>query len=316
MGYLIGIDGGGTKTKAVLADKDCNVLKEIHRGGANYQIKGPNPVAETIISAVDELLGSRGIDLNRVEMITAGLAGVERRKDKKILLETLTEKKEKFETSRLCLVNDMETALYGAFEGKPGVIVNIGTGAIALGKNTDGTVRRADGWGYLLGDEGSGFWIGLEAIKRSLRDRDGRGKSTNLREEIRDYFDLSKIDLVVNHVYGIEKSDISNETAALSPLVMNQAKEGDSVARNILKEAREKVTETSMSVIRSLGFEEKSFQFALVGGVVENERSREFRNRIKADIEDKAAGVQFTEKLHPPEIGAIFIARKKLETNN
>ncbi len=316
MGYLVGIDGGGTKTKAVLADRDCNGFKEIQRGGTNYQVKGPNRVAETIISAIDDLLGSRGIDLSQVEMITAGLAGVERKKDKNNLLEALTEKKEKLEPSRLCLVNDMETALYGAFEGKPGVIMNVGTGAIALGKNADGKFRRADGWGYLLGDEGSGFWIGLEAIKRSLKDRDGRGNSTNLREEIRDYFELPKIDLVVNSVYGIEKSNISNEIAALSPLVMKQAREGDSVARDILKEAREKVTKTSLAVIRSLGFEERSFQFALVGGVVENKGSREFRKKIKDRIEEETAAVQFTEKLHPPEIGAIFIARKKMKANN
>lgn len=184
MGYIVGVDGGGTKTTAVVTDATGAVIG-LGRGGAgNYQTIGldnaTDAIASAIGGAIQEAASTGGIapaDLDNELIVVLGLAGADRPRDKANLQKALMAKlpaKPRY----LVIENDARIALAGATGGKPGVVLIAGTGSIALGIDEQGQTIRCGGWGPILGDEGSGYAMGKAALIAVMRDYDGRGPST------------------------------------------------------------------------------------------------------------------------------------------
>jgi len=240
--YILGIDGGGTKTVAVLVDSEGRFIRTVESGPTNYVQHG----REYVVSQISELVKNLRIE-GRISSLCVGLAGVGRSSDLEEVNEAVSslgvaEKSE--------VVTDGLIALYAATGGQAGVVLISGTGSIAWGFDGKARVERSDGWGYLLGDLGSGFDIGRSAMVAALEAYDGRGEHTSLLPAMLQYFGAGSPDDVIKNVYG--KQPAVPLIAGFAPLVIREAKNGDRVASRILDNAARHLSDSARAVMRKL----------------------------------------------------------------
>ncbi|HUY78311.1 MAG TPA: BadF/BadG/BcrA/BcrD ATPase family protein [Ktedonobacterales bacterium] len=258
---FLGVDGGGSKTLAVIVDAAGAERGRGLAGCANYQAIGRNAAVAQISLAVEAAAVAAGY---RAPFAAAwlGLAGVDSPRDHTLLLPQL---RTLAETVRL--TNDAELAL-GALTGCVGVALVAGTGSIALGRSASGTQARAGGWGHLLGDEGSGYDIGRRALQAATQAADGRGPPTQLLARILDAWELHATEDILGRVYPLgEKAAI----ALLSRLVFEAAQAGDRVASEIARRAAAELAQTALTVGKALGFDAGGMPLALGGGLLLHE---------------------------------------------
>jgi len=258
---VVGVDGGGTRTRAVVLDGD-RVLGEGASGPSNPLRVGIANGAAAIREAIDKACGAALIDRDDLVAAGIGLAGV-RRKDirtrmREVLIETLRIK-------NIELMTDGEIALYGATDGAPGIVVISGTGSICVGVNRQGKHVFAGGWGPVAGDEGSGSWIARRALQAVAQASDERGPKTALTPAACEYFQVAVPDDLATAIYA--PTVTNDRIAGFSKQVIDTARAGDEVARNILTEAGRELGKAAATVIRRLKMEPESFQAAFVGGV-------------------------------------------------
>ena len=172
--HVLGIDAGGTKTVALLADADGRILGEGRAGAANLQTEGELEVEKTLHTAIENATDGQHLT---VAAVCLGMAGVDRQDDAGVIRGVM--RRLGFRSNPL-IVNDALIALVAGAGSSPGVVVISGTGSIAYGVSQHGVAARAGGWGPTLADEGSGYWIGRRALAAVMRDADGRGPQTDL----------------------------------------------------------------------------------------------------------------------------------------
>jgi N-acetylglucosamine kinase-like BadF-type ATPase len=265
---VIGIDAGGTKTVCQLADEHGTVIQETRGPGANLQAVGELEVEKVLHDVMERATrgsGGTGAADSRTRLpaaICLGIAGVDREEDAIVVGDIM---RRIGQNARVLIVNDALVALEAGVPGEPGVAVIAGTGSIAYGRNARGEAARAGGWGYVLGDEGSGYWIGRTALRAVLREADRRGEPTSLTGRLLMHFDVSKPQDLIHAVYygGLQSTAI----AALAPYVQEAYEEGDTVAAGILDGAARELTSSALSVARRLGLLEEPCPFVLAGGV-------------------------------------------------
>ena len=259
MQYVLGIDAGGTKTICLLADGEGRVLAEARGGGANLQSAGELQVEKVLHQVMDTVLGEHDVV---PAAICLGIAGVDRPQDSDAVRGIMRRIGFK---ARTLVVNDALIALVAGAGDQPGVVLVAGTGSIAYGTNADGRAARAGGWGYLLGDEGGGFWIGRSALAAVVRQFDGRGPQTRLTDLVLQQLKLAS---PTELIYEIYERDIYRHTiAALAPLVQHARDEGDAVAADILTRAGTELGAAAASVISRLGMRGDAFPTVLAGGI-------------------------------------------------
>src|SRR5262245_20442554 len=151
MAFVLGIDAGGTKTVCQLADDSGDVLAEARRGGANLQASGELEVEKVLHEVMEEAIGDHPV---APAVICLGIAGVDRPDDAKVVRGLMKRIGYK---AKILVVNDALIALEAGAPSQPGVVIIAGTGSIAYGRNDRNLAARAGGWGYMLGDEGSGY---------------------------------------------------------------------------------------------------------------------------------------------------------------
>lgn len=256
MRYVVGIDSGGTKTVGLLADEHGKVLAKARGGGANLVIHGELSVEKVLYQVIEDLESPGPIDA-----ICLGMAGVDRDEEKELirgLLRRLGLRK------AVRIVNDALIALVaGAPEGI-GIVISAGTGSIAYGVDPNGETARSGGWGYLLGDEGSAFWLGHAAVRQGIRAVDGRGPATTLFDRISQRLELDVPDGLVKWFYDQELS--RDRVARLASLVEEAADDGDVAANSLLDQAAQHLARAARAVDRKLTFTE-SYPLVLAGGV-------------------------------------------------
>src|SRR5712691_4992190 len=257
--HVLGIDAGGTKTVCLLADEDGSVLAEARGGGANLQAVGELEVEKVLHHVMEMAIGDREI---RPEAICLGIAGVDRPQDSDAVRGIM--KRIGFKV-RTLVVNDALVALTAGAGDAPGVVVIAGTGSIAYGRNATGRAARAGGWGHILGDEGSGFWIGRRALAAVMRQSDGRGPTTRLTELILTRMGLTDPAELIHEVY--DRNVRQQGIAALAPLVQQAHDAGDAVASGLLERAARELVAAAASVISRLGMRGAAFPTVLAGGI-------------------------------------------------
>lgn len=267
---FLGIDGGGSKTLAVIVDAMGCEWGRGAAGSSNHEVVGLEQAVVAIHEAVGKATAAAHIDLPLTAAWT-GLAGIDHPRD----IALLTPAVRSFATT-VRITNDAELVLSG-LRRQVGVAVISGTGSIALGRDAQGTVVRAGGWGHILGDEGSGFGIGREALQCAVRAADGRGPATALLDSILKYWQLPTPESLLERVYPtFDKTAI----AALAPLVLALARAGDPVARRIEARAAHELAQAVMAVARRLGFVAGPLPVAFSGGVlIHEERLRALISR-------------------------------------
>jgi N-acetylglucosamine kinase-like BadF-type ATPase len=258
---VLGVDGGGSKTRAVVADGTGEVLGEGLAGPSNPLRVGVNEAVGAIRDAVNMACAEAGV--RRVEIVAAemGLAGVKRADIRERMRAAVAELGFKI----VEVVTDADIALYGATEGKPGLVIIAGTGSVCCGINARGRRACAGGWGPVAGDEGSGSWIARRALQAVARATDGRGRKTALAEAACDYFNVSIADDLSTAVYAPNMTN--TRIAGFGVRVVEAAKRRDAVAREIVEEAGRELALAAVAVVRKLKMERERFQVAHVGGV-------------------------------------------------
>ena len=316
MSLIIGVDGGGTNTRGVIADLKGNILAEASGGGSNYQTRGLSSAVREIKSVILGLIEEANARFDSVEEIVAGLAGVGRPTDRERLKRRLAGELPDEIGKKIYITTDLHVALYGAVGRGEGLIVNAGTGATAMGKDKSGEIERADGWGFLLGDEGSGFWIGLQGIKRSLRFHDGRGPSTDLKEIVRLHYDLEDIEEIVPLVYRLLRESAHDSIASLSKPVFEAAEEGDAVARSIVSDAGKKHGESAAAVMRKLDYSSSNLPIVLAGGVFSSSARSGLLESFEEEVNKTTREWRYEEPLYSPKIGALIFACSRISCEN
>jgi N-acetylglucosamine kinase-like BadF-type ATPase len=230
---VLGLDGGGTKTQALILSLSGAVLGSGTAGPCNIAAVPLDVALDSVETATRLALESAGCAADSLRSVCIGVAGFsqgERREQFRTGLEPL------FPHLPLSLEPDYAIALTGATAGMPGIIVIAGTGSVAFGRNARGETHRAGAYGYLIDDGGSGYGVGREALAAILRAADGTGPETTLTERIFDSQHFTSIAEIVPAVYGGALDRLS--IAALAPQVSEAAqREGDPVARAILMRA-------------------------------------------------------------------------------
>lgn len=267
MQYVIGIDGGGTKTLLKISDLKGNLLAVCEGGPTNINSMDKEYVSDGIKKLINEGVGKIHESTENCRCLCIGAAGVDRQEDKKIMADIIRGAGIKNE---IVVTNDAETALYGGVLGDEGIIIISGTGSICFGRNRDGQTSRAGGWGHIIGDEGSGYDIGKRALISIARSHDGRDKETLLTEMVLEYLNLNSPEDLIDFVY--RSSAGKKEIADIAKVVDEAFKLGDRTAEQILKACAEELYICTLPVIKNLGFSDKAVPMAVNGSVlVKNE---------------------------------------------
>lgn len=257
--HVLGIDAGGTKTVCLLADDLGRVIAEARGGGANLQSAGELEVEKVLHGVMEEALGNHDI---LPAAVCLGIAGVDRPDDGDAVRGIM--RRIGFKTPTL-VVNDALVALVAGAGDEAGVVLVAGTGSIAYGRDNAGRAARAGGWGYLLGDEGAGFWIGRAALSAVVRQYDGRGPATLLTDMILGHMRLASPTQLIHEIYY---RDLHRQAiAGLAALVQRATDEGDAVAAQILARAGAELAAAAGSVIERLGMRGEVFPTVLAGGI-------------------------------------------------
>ncbi|BCS33352.1 N-acetylmuramic acid/N-acetylglucosamine kinase [Luteitalea sp. TBR-22] len=294
---VIGIDAGGTKTEAVLADGHGEVIARARRGGANLAAHGELAVEKTLHEVIDEALGEGHL---RPDVICLGIAGVDRAEDNATIQGIMRRIGAR---ARILVTNDALIALVAGAGVGPGVVVIAGTGSIAYGRNDRGEAARAGGWGYILADEGSGFWIGRQALRAVVRAADGRGPATSLTPLVLDFFGVTRPEQLVREVYRhyLKPSDI----ARCAALVQQARDAGDEVAANIASVAADELAAAVRSVVRQLELA-GPFPVVMAGGAFL--AVPWLQDALRARLAETAPGGEVRLLTTDPAIGAVRLA--------
>ncbi|MWV47123.1 N-acetylglucosamine kinase [Paenibacillus sp. HJL G12] len=334
---LLAVDGGGTKCLAVFADAEGRMLASGRAGSCNYQGVGREAAARELTRAIREAkrqwtaegnggMTASSLGVSPIEHTPAaeedgplqvacavfGLAGLDTAYDRRIIEELVHEAltSTQVQADRVVVENDGVAALLGASGGDPGILIIAGTGSIVYGINAKGDSARAGGWGHRVGDEGSGYWIGKQAIRAALRGYDGRGAATPLTDKLLQHLKLQNEEELFNWAYSAAYS--VDKTADLSRLVGEAAQEGDASACRILEAAAVELFLGAQAVIQKLGLSkaESPFVVILQGGVLQH--NPVVRCRLAEQIAAFSPLARVNEMKREPIFGVIGQGRRLL----
>lgn len=296
--HVIGIDAGGTKTVCLVADERGAIVAESRGAGANLHAAGEAGVERALHDVLADALAGRHIEPSA---ICLGMAGIDRDDEARVIHRIMRRLGQR---SRVVVVNDALIALVAGAKDAPGIVIIAGTGSIVYGRDQRGYAARAGGWGHMIGDEGSGYWIGREALSAVMRAEDGRGPETELSASMLEHFDVTDVSRLPRIVYDRESPRVA--VAALGPIVQCAADHGDAVAMRTLERAAEELVLAARSVTTRLEMRGDPFAFFLAGGV--------FRvvPRLVAELRPRLIEVAPRSQVEvleeEPAVGAVWLA--------
>lgn len=302
---VLGIDAGGSKTLALVAGVDGKLLGRARGGPGNYNTVGFAAASAAITEAARDALFAAGAQAVQVRALCLGAAGVNRPEDGALWVEWA---RQAFPAARAVIVNDAMVVLASAAPlDCCGLAIIAGTGSIVYGRDQQGNLARAGGWGYLMGDEGSNYALGQAALRAVSRAADNREPATLLTGLLLKHWSLEQPNDLVGKVYGeCSRKDI----ARLGRLVEAAADAGDLVARGILEDAGRELALAARAVANHLSLTGE-LACALAGAVLtRGERVRESFLRHTA-----AGGLHLDPVVivHEPAIGAVRLALEELK---
>jgi len=293
---VLGIDAGGTKTVCQLADEQANILAESRGGGANLQASGELEVEKVLHQVIERALVNASA---RPAAICLGMAGVDRPRDADVVRGILLRIGHR---AQPYVVNDALIALEAGVPGGAGVVIVAGTGSIAYGRDAQGRAARAGGWGYVLGDEGSGYWLGRHALRAVVRAADGRGRTTALTARVLAHFHVDRPQDLVWEIYGSGLKPTA--IASLAGEVGAAAMEGDTLAEDIINAGAVELAGAAASVARRLSLER--CPVVLAGGILRGVAP--LRERVLANLSRALPDAEARVLEVEPALGAVRLA--------
>lgn len=299
---VVAVDGGQSSTLALAATLNGEIIG-VGWGGESNHIDEPGGVERlnnALNFSITGALTSAGRDAATVVSAALGMTGVSK------LAGEIAQAM--LPNAQVQVHHDSITALAGASVGQPGVIVIAGTGAVAYGELADGRSAKSGGWGHLMGDEGSGYDLGIQALRAITQASDGRGPATRLVEVIPQHFGLDDLQTLHKAIYGqkITRAQI----AGLAAVVGRAAQAGDAAAQDLLRAAAQHLATSALAVIRRLGV--PSMDVYTTGGVFNAGEwvLLPFREAIQA----QSPGSTVSPAVFSPIIGALLLALKAAGT--
>ncbi|MEO8446784.1 MAG: BadF/BadG/BcrA/BcrD ATPase family protein, partial [bacterium] len=258
--YYIGIDSGGTKCELLIASENKKItFKKLYKG-VHYSVCGPEIYSDEVSKFIFDALRNAGLKIENCISICFGIAGAREDKDR-VKLKKLFRKKLGSET--IVITTDAMTALYGAFEGEEGIILISGTGSVLYGFSKD-KITRVGGWGRIIGDEGSGYWIGKRALNLAAKEYD--------RKNIKESLFTRKLE----QEFGITKENINQKTfstgfeiQSVAPLVLRCAASKCRLSLTVVNEAVSGLLEL-LTTFLEVSKRKSEIQMSFIGSIVEN----------------------------------------------
>jgi len=301
--YIVGVDGGGSKTEAVIVDtENMEIIGYGVSGPSNYHNIGINRAVINIMDSIIKALENSMLEIEIFDSLCIALAGLDTRYDMRYVRDRLVA----FNWSKKIVIeHDAHEALMAGSYGNPGISVIAGTGSIAYG--WDGKNRYIAGdHGWLLGDQGSGFWIGYQALQMAVKMLDGRIPRGPLADLVLKHFNVRDKEELSYTIYQLGFS--VEMVASLAPIVKKAYEAGDQIAEKILKNAASELAEAVKAVARKLSIIGR-FNVYYTGGIFNIDIIREeFVNILTRDI----PGVVAERLKYRPVLGALVIAAKSI----
>lgn len=310
MDYVLGVDGGGTKTIVQVADCNGGLITENKSGSSNYKSVGVENAKININNAVLGAISNFNIPTRfTFKSACFGLAGNDSNEDTKIYKEIIfNDVIEKYlDRNKIIICNDTRIGLAAGSDSKNGVMIICGTGSNCYGINEQGREAKVNGWDYILGDEGSGYEIGIKALRALMRAYDGRGESTLLSKTVLEDLNIKNMSELIKWAY----SDyfLKVRVAAIAKTVCKTAEMGDKISKKILKEEADEAIISVKTVVDKLGLADKEFDLVFVGNVFKCEKY--FKSVLMRKLKSKFAKINFKALTKKPVEGAIKLALRK-----
>lgn len=305
MKYLIGLDGGGTKTHAIITNLRGEKLYECSGGASNFLVQGTLTVSQTLFSIIQKCVDAIGAQLTEVECVLLGTTGAGRRTDAEKLENDFHSflKEKNIRIQKFIVKSDARIALEGAFAGKPGSILISGTGSIMFGKDAKGNVYRVGGFGRFLGDEGSGYMLGKKGLVAVSKNFDGRGEETILTNLVKEKLGIETPEILITEIY---KNNF--DIASVAPLVIEAATKQDKAALKIVDEETNELILHIKTMYNKMNEHELDVSF--IGGLISSQNF--YSDLFKQKIAAKLPHVRVIEPIHSPAMGAVLMAREKI----
>ena len=305
MEYVIGVDAGGTKTVAFLAEPlgeaGYQLVGKGAAGAANMAQHREETVGQVICAAIESAFASADMAPQPVSAACLAVAGAGRAPERLRLLRWASEAKI---AEHVQVVHDAEPVLYSANPEGVGVALIAGTGSLAYGRDASGRDARCGGWGPLLGDEGSGYAIAVAGLRAAVRAADGRGPRTRLLAAFLEHLDCPAVSDLIAAIY--DPSVTRTTIASLARIVLREAEDGDSVADAIAEASASDLAQMVGQVTRQLALEDGAYHLALTGGVLIH--NVPFRHRVLAQLDAAQTRPLEVTPVPDPAEGAVTMA--------
>ncbi|OCQ94110.1 ATPase [Nostoc sp. MBR 210] len=322
MNYVIGIDGGGSKTVCILMDDKYQVLGRGIAGASNYQSIGVSAAIQSIHSAIQIAANEALKFTNTIQSsaICLGLAGVGRAGDITVVKSMVQELQNSkllpitwnLQPDNIVICHDALIALVGGVGHNVGIVVAAGTGSIVFGRNHQGETKRVGGWGYILGDEGSAYKIAVAGMQAALKSYDGRAVSTSLIPYFQQHLGLQNIAELIEVIYrrgwGVK------EIASLAPIIDLAAASGDELANNIIDDAVQELVKATSTVIESIFSPNVALEIVTTGSVWQGKS--QIHERFTTAIVNQFPQVKVIFPRYEPAYGAGFLALQSLSISH
>lgn len=318
MNYVLGIDGGGSKTVCVLMDENRQVVSRGEAGASNYQSIGIATAKQSIEFAIMAAT-DKAVNITKpitISAICLGLAGVGRAEDIEVIKSVVKDLQNSqllpinwaLPASNILICHDALIALVGGSGNSVGIVTAAGTGSIIFGRNHQGITKRVGGWGYILGDEGSAYRIAIAGVQAALKAYDGSGMPTSLIDIFKVYLELSNLENLVELIY--RRGWGVTEIAALAEIVDLAAALGDRVANQIIDDAVQYLVVATSTVIDKLFSDRPVLEVVTTGSVWTGKAK--MHQRFTASLNQNFPEVKVIFPKHEPAYGAGLLALSKL----
>lgn len=299
MTYFIGIDGGGTRTTALVTDESGQELARLEGAAGIIDVLEPEAGAHRLADLATHALAEARI-AERASVLCCALAGAGREGERSSMERALSALGVAIEVT---VCTDVEAAMQDAFGSGPGILVIAGTGSIAWGRSADGRCVRAGGWGQVLGDEGSSYALGRAALGLAMREYDGRGEFAGFMKAVLAHTRVSSEDGLVRWAAAASKADI----ARLAGIVFDAAAAGSPSAQDVIDDAAAEIALHASALYDRLGPWDTPPTVALAGGLVEP--GRPLREPVLREIEALTIPVHIVAERVDGARGAAALAR-------
>lgn len=305
---FMGIDGGGSTLRIVITNENLEPLVTIQDSTANPNIIGHNTAVIHIQAGIQKALEQANRSANDISAVGIGIAGASNLHSEGWLIKCV---QPALPQTLLIPSSDLEIALVGALGQRHGILALAGTGSAVFGRSPTGQILQLGGWGYLLDDDSSGYWISLQALKRIIRDFEENYaeyvdyQASSLNQKILQHLELSSPRDLIHWLYRSQQPPVTR-VASLAKLIMEEAEAGNWDAINLLQKGVIQLVSTVELMIRRLDYQDAPIAFA--GGLLDNDNrlSRELTVRLGLPIRPTAK--------YPPVIGGALLAQ--LEWNS